>query len=97
MDLLSTLSKNFEEGKFQEIIKLHLDNEISTISQPSEAFVVAAAQFRLNNIEACSEICDELYPIFNGDTAFLGLYGAVKRKQGNYEVSRSAFYQALEM
>ena len=90
------LLKKFQEGHFGEIISLSESNGLTTGTDPRSLHVVAASHFSLGQIPQALEILLELESSLCDDEGYLGLFGAVLRRSGDFVKAEEVFLRAIQ-
>lgn len=93
MDLLTV----FEKGNYSEVINNWENNQFQISNDPNSAFIVAAAHFRLGNLEKAREICESIDGPFSTNAAFLSMYAAILRRSNLLTRAEEVFLRALEI
>ena len=88
------LTRLFEEQKYQDIIQWADSNNISPSSDPSQAFVIAAALFKNDNFTECLLWCESIAPSVHSDS-FYSLHAATLRRVGKLEEAEKLFTKAI--
>ena len=89
------LIKKFQDGHFGEILSISQANGLSTGTDPRSLHVVAASHFSLGQIPEALEILIELESSLGDDEGYLGLYGAVLRRSGDFTKAQDIFLRAI--
>ena len=84
----------FEEQKFQEIIDVANENNISPSSDPNQSFVVAAALFKTDKFKECLLWCESIAPSLNTDN-FYSLHAAALRRVGSFDEAEKLFTKGI--
>lgn len=87
----------FEKNEFSTIIQEWEKDQYQAGTDPESAFVVAASQFRLGNVEEAANICQQIQGIFSNNGNFLSLYAAIQRRLGLLKSSEEMFKRAMEI
>ena len=67
----------FENGNYSEVINYWDNNANQTIADPEVAYIVAAAHFRLGNMQQACNICEIIEGPFSNNANFLSMYAAI--------------------
>ena len=95
MLMYELLLQKFQQGHFGEILSLTQSTDLSTGTDPRSMHVVAASHFSLGQISEALEILVELESSLGEDDGYLGLYGAVLRRSGNFIKAQEVFLRAI--
>ena len=87
----------FEKNEFSTVIQEWEIKQYQPGTDPESAFIVAASQFRLGNVEEAASICQQIQGVFSNNENFLSLYAAIQRRLGLLKSSEEMFKRAMEI
>ena len=87
----------FEKGSYSEVVQYWDKKKYQTSQDPESAFIVAAAHFRLGNMQKACEICELIEGPLSNNASFLAMYAAILRRLNLLSRAESIFQQALSI
>ncbi len=87
----------FEKGNFSKVIENWDKLQFQASQDPDSAFIVAAAYFRLGDMQKACEICELIEGPLSSNASFLSMYAAVLRRLNLLTRAEDVFKQALSI
>ena len=88
---------NFQAGKYSQVIDQWDSNQFQISTDPESGFIIAAAYFRLGDLEKALELCEALEGPFSTNSSFLSMYAAILRRLNLLARADEVFQKALEI
>ena len=87
---LANIANLFSSHDYHQIIKLAVDSEFRSQTNPLVAQIVAASYFRVGDFQSSLNLLEEIESSFDGDPSFWSLYGITCRRLG--DLDRAAIF-----
>ena len=87
----------FERGNYSEVIDKWDGNQFQASNDPNSAFILAAAHFRLGNLDKAREVCELIEGPFANNSSFLSMYAAILRRSNLLLRAEEIFKRALSI
>ena len=84
MDLASVASF-FSSQQYHQIIKLSVESEFRSQTNPLVAQIIAASYFRVGDFQSALNLLEEIESSFDADPSFWSLYGITCRRLGDLD------------
>ena len=91
------LLRLFNEGRFDEVVRLASSNQITPESNPASSCVLGASYFRLGDFQNAVDTLSLLESTHSQDLEYLSLFGASLRRLGDLNKAKAVFESALSI
>ena len=91
------LLKVFEQGNYSKVIEEWDKLQYQVSQDPDSAFIIAAAYFRLGDMQKACEICELIEGPLSNNASFLSMYAAILRRLNLLTRAEDVFKQALSI
>jgi len=96
VSLTDKLHKLFDLERYEEILDLSNQEDLTPSNDPTASQFVAASLFKLGRFPECVEWCQELSPSLGNSPEFASLHGAALRRNHQLREAESLLRKALE-